>query len=110
MTTSTLTCACSYSELYTFTVLSSAEQCLFPGEPLHIGDPPGEGVITFGVVLPFSYLTPNGLCGDFNPVALTTVEAVAWAINNARTIYAETGGPKIGMCAIVSRRSSISNL
>ena len=71
---------------------------MFPGEPLHIGDPPGEGVITFGVVLPFSYLTPGGLCGDLNPVALTTVEAVAWAIKMPERYMLKLVGLKL-VCA-----------
>ena len=58
-----------------------------PGPPHHIGDLPGENVITFGIVLPLSNPTANGLCGAPNIRGITTMEAVAWAISNARVIH-----------------------
>ena len=68
--------------------------------PTHIGDPPGDGVITFGVILPLSKRAPNDECAK-EPFALGIMglEGFAWSLQNARTMYARSG-LKLGMLPI----------
>ena len=75
----------------------SAQQCSQSSEPTHIGDPPGDDVITFGVVLALNYPSENEgeMCGASSPSGLATMEAVAWAISNTRGMHKEAG-VKIG--------------
>ena len=63
----------------------------FPGQPTHVGDFPGNGVITFGVVISASQSTPEGYCGARSIRGLAILEATAWAINKTRAIHAESG-------------------
>ena len=60
--------------------------------PTHIGDPPGDGVITFGVILPLSKLAPNDECGE-EPftIGIMGLEGFAWSLQNARSMYARSG-------------------
>ena len=73
--------------ILSLTAVLMAQDLPFPGPPHHIGDLPGENVITFGIILPLSNPAANGLCGAPNIRGLTTMEAVAWAISNARVIH-----------------------
>ena len=59
--------------------------------PTHIGDPPGDGVITFGIILPFRKQAPGDQCGDYLPEVLVRTEGLVWAMRNARTIHAPAG-------------------
>mgnify|MGYP001801001404 CR=1 FL=1 len=86
-----------YDKCITVVLAAAAfgQQCPYAGQPVHVGDPPGEGVITFGIILPLRDPTPDGGCGPPTLTGLATMEANVWAIMNARAMYADTG-PKIG--------------
>ena len=83
------------SPLY-FTAVCIAQQCSSPGQPTHVGDPPGDGVITVGVILRVRDSAPNGQCGSANPYGFTTMEAMAWAVRNAQKFYHHAHHVKIG--------------
>ena len=59
--------------------------------PTHIGDPPGDGVITFGIILPFRKPAPGDQCGDYLPEVLVRTEGLVWAMRNARTLHSPAG-------------------
>ena len=82
--------------LYIVSELTAAQQCPEPSAPDHIGDTPDEGVITFGIILPLRSPGPDNECGSPNPAGLARLEALVWAINNARSVFGNSG-LKIGM-------------
>ena len=75
--------------------LAAPQHCPRSSAPDHIGDAPGAGVISFGVILPLSFRTVNQQCGPPDPYSLASLEGLVWVITNDRQILAPTG-MKIG--------------
>jgi len=59
-------------------------QCT-PDEVYHIGDTPGSGTVTLGIILPAHTPAAGGMeCGaDYLP-GIMRMEAAAWALRNAQ--------------------------
>ena len=76
--------------------LTGALDCPRSSAPHLVGDPPGPGVITIGVILPLNFQTADQQCGTPDPDGLAKLEGLVWVINNARQILAPTG-LKIGV-------------
>ena len=76
--------------------LTEALDCPRSSAPHQVGDPPGPGVITIGVILPLNFQTADQQCGTPDPDGLAKLEGLVWVINNARQILAPTG-LKIGV-------------
>ena len=78
-------------------MLSCAQLALSLDTPTPVSDPPGEGVITFGFVLPLSKPSwkPGHGSRRQSPQGLAASEAAIRVIRNARDIFSGKG-PKIG--------------
>ena len=63
--------------------------------PIHIGDEPGDGVITLGLIIPLRLPAGNDQCGPPSSEGSIRLEAFSWAIDNFRTKHPV--GPKLGM-------------
>lgn len=82
--------------MYYLAGLAEGQNCTPTPPSLHIGDPPGNGVITFGIIYVMNLRGENDQCGVPNPRGSIFVEAIVWAINNARDIH-RSDGVRIGM-------------
>ena len=76
--------------------LAAPQHCPRSSDTDRIGDAPGHGVITFGVILTLSIRAVDQQCGPPDPYSLAKLEGLVWVINNARQILAPTG-LKIGV-------------
>ena len=77
------------------TGLAGGQSCTPTPPTLHIGDLPGDGVITFGIANPINLRGENDGCGEPLNYGTVLTEALVWAINNARDIH-RSDGVRIG--------------